>query len=109
VTSAEELAKKAHRAIEELALAGALDRREGRVAGFRRLAADARAIGLFDLGDKLEAVARALAQQESRGDTPNPELADALLASYDRIEALGAELARVSLLRAFGAEDEGAL
>jgi len=107
MTSAEDLAKKAHRAIEELALAGALDRREARVAGFRRLAADARAIGLFDLGDKLEAVARALSRQESLGDAPNPELAEALLASYDRIEALGAELARLSLLRAFGA-DEGA-
>ena len=103
---AESLAENAHRALEELSLAGAFGEQQSRILGFRRLAADARAIGLFDLSDKLDDVARALSLQANLGDKPNAALAEALLASYDRVQALGAELARMALLRAFGAHEE---
>lgn len=105
MTSAEDLAEKAHRALRELALSGAIAPREGRIVAFHKLAAEARSIGLFDLADRLTDVADALVQQDSLGDKPNALLADALLASFDRIEALGTELARMALLAAFGAED----
>ena len=104
----ERLARRARAAIEELAAAGALERTERRATSFRRLSADARAIGLFDLAARLEAVALALESQAGRGPRPNLALAEALLASYDRIEALSATLARSALLSAFGAGDEDA-
>ncbi|MRG97290.1 hypothetical protein [Polyangium spumosum] len=104
---AERLARRARAAIEELAAAGALERTESRATTFRRLSADARAIGLFDLAARLEAVATALEGQAALGPRPNAALAEALLASYDRIEALSATLARSALLAAFGAEDTG--
>ncbi|MDI1446709.1 hypothetical protein [Polyangium sp. 6x1] len=103
---AERLSRLARAAIEELAAAGALERTEHRALSFRRLAADARAIGLFDLATRLEAVAAALDAQAGLGPQPNAALAEALLASYDRIEALSARLARSELLAAFGAEDD---
>jgi len=102
----ERLARRARAAIEELAAAGALERTEGRATTFRRLSADARAIGLFDLAARLEDVAAALETQPGLGSRPNVTLAEALLASYDRVEALSAALARGALLAAFGAEDD---
>ncbi|MDC3957224.1 hypothetical protein [Polyangium jinanense] len=102
----ERLARQARAAIEELAAAGALERTEHRAISFRRLSADARSIGLFDLATRLEAVAAALEAQAGRGPRPSVALAEALLASYDRIEALSARLARGALLSSFGAEDD---
>ena len=103
---AERLARQARAAIEELAAAGALERTEHRAITFRRLAADAQAIGLFDLATRLEAVAMALGAQAGLGPRPNAALTEALLASYDRIEALSTRLARSALLAAFGADDD---
>ncbi|TKD07601.1 hypothetical protein [Polyangium fumosum] len=103
---AERLARQARAAIEELAAAGALERTEHRALTFRRLAADAQAIGLFDLATRLEAVALSLDAQAGLGPRPNAALAEALLASYDRIEALSTRLARSALLAAFGADDD---
>ena len=103
----ERLARRARAAIEELAAAGAFERTESRATSFRRLAADARSIGLFDLAARLDDVATALETQAGLGPRPNAALAEALLASYDRIEALSATLARDALLSVFGAEDGG--
>ncbi len=102
----ERLARQARAAIEELAAAGALERTSDRATSFRRLAAEAHAIGLFDLAARLEAVATALEGQAGLGPGPNTALAEALLASYDRIEALSASLAFSALLHAFGANED---
>jgi len=99
---AERLARRARATIEEIAAAGARDKPTERATSLRRLAAEARSIGLFDLADRLEDVARWL-------DDPSDDRAftEALLASYDRVEALSSALARRALARAFGADEEG--
>lgn len=106
MTTAESFAERAHRALCEVGLGGALSPRQGRIVTFQKLSAEARSIGLFDLADRLSDVAEALVLQDSLGDKPNLALANALLASFDRIEALGTELARMALLAAFGAADQ---
>jgi len=103
---AEQLARQARAAIEELAAVGASGFTTSRATTFRRLSAGARSIGLFDLAEKLEEVATRIGVGTTSVDPPSPGLADALLASYDRVEALSSALSRASLLRAFGADDD---
>ncbi|UQA59094.1 hypothetical protein [Polyangium aurulentum] len=92
--------REARATLEELAIAGALEGGAPRSAALRRLAAEARGLGLLDLGARLSALAGALDRQAGT------ELAEALLGAHDRVEALAAELARAELARAFGAEEE---
>jgi hypothetical protein len=92
--------REARATLEALAIAGALERGTPRSAALRRLSAEARGLGLVDLGARLSALAAALDRQAG------VELTEALLGAHDRVEALAAELARAALARAFGAEDE---
>lgn len=102
----ERLAKKARAAIEALASRGSLEGASEQASVFRELAGDARAIGLFELAERLAAVAAALETRGASPGAPSAALADALLGSYDRVEALSAMLSRAALLRAFGVDEE---
>jgi len=103
---AERLAKRARAAIEALASQGSLEGASEHAATFLELAADARAIGLFELAERLATVAAALDARGATPSAPSVALADALLGSYDRVEALAAMLSRAALLRAFGADED---
>jgi hypothetical protein len=98
--------REARSALLELSLAGALEGATARSAALRRLSAEARGLGLGDLGGRLSAVAAALDRQSALGRAPNAPLAEALLSASDRVEALGAELARTALVKAFGGPEE---
>jgi hypothetical protein len=102
--SAERFAREARAAIVELSTGGALARTKEHRAVFRSLSAAARGLGLMDLAGRLADVATALEGQAALGHAPNARLAEALLAAYDRVEALSAMLAGAELLRAFGAD-----
>lgn len=93
--------REARGTLEELALGGAsAEEAASRGAALRRLAAEARGMGLVDLGARLSALAAAL------DGGAGSAFAEALLAAHDRLEALAAELARAALAQAFGAEED---
>jgi hypothetical protein len=102
--------RQARATLEELALSGASgaqDRPES--AALRSLSAEARGMGLVDLGARLSALAAALDRQAGAAGglgAPNAPFAEALLAAHDRVEALAAELARAAFAKALGAEEE---